>query len=105
MTAASDRREELEAVCWRNNLPAPLVAEILAAAGAYAKAASRAPKKPAEPRKPPAVHYALAGRGRPACRPYDQFSAMNWAVSGDLEAVTCGHCVRIFARPEAGEAA
>lgn len=105
MTAAEDRHEELEALLWRNGVPAPLVAEILAAAGAYAKAAARAPKKPAEPRKPPAVHYALAGRGHPACRPFDLLSARNWAVSGDLKAVTCGHCRKIFARQEKGEAA
>ena len=101
MTAAEDRREELEAACWRNNLPAPLVAEILTAADAYAIAFRRQPRKKPRPAKPRSVHYALAGGGRPACRPYDSFSARNWPVSGDLEAVTCGHCVRISARLEA----
>lgn len=100
MTSASDRREELEALCWRNSIPAPLVASIMAAADAYAKAARpRTPKRPAEPGKPPAVHYALADRGNPACRPFDVFS--NWAVSNDLQAVTCGHCRKLLAEAAA----
>lgn len=103
MSAAADRKEELEALLWRNGVPAPLVAEILKAAVAYAKAARRAPGKAAEP-KPPAVHHAVAGRGNPACRPFDWHAAANWAVSGDLKAVTCGHCRRIFGRPKAGVA-
>jgi hypothetical protein len=103
VSAAGDRREELEALLWKHAIPAPLVAEILAAADAYAKALRRQPrpKSPAATGKRHAVHYALAGGGRPACRPYDSFSARNWPVSGDLPAVTCGHCARIFARMEA----
>jgi hypothetical protein len=105
VTSARARREELEALCWRNSLPAPLVAEILAAADAYVKASRpRAPKKPAEPKKPPAVHHAVEGRGHPACRPHDPFSSRNWAVSGDVRDVTCGHCLKISARQEAGAA-
>ena len=99
MTAASDRREELEALCWRNSVPAPLVAEILAAADAYAKS-YRDPKPPAL-RKPPAVHWIQPGTPHPACRPFDVASAGRWLVTTDLDAVTCGHCVRIFARLEA----
>jgi hypothetical protein len=98
VTAVSDRREELEAVCWRNSLPAPLVAEILTAADAYAKSC-RDPKPPA-PRKPPAVHWMRTGRPNPACRPFDPPSANRWPVATDLEAVTCGHCRKIFGRAE-----
>ena len=108
MTAAEDRREELEALLWRERIPAPLVAKILVCADAYAKSSRPrepkppAPKKPAGHRKGPAVHYALEGRGHPACRPFDLLSVTNWAVSGDMRDVTCGHCRRIFGRPKAG---
>ena len=102
MTSARDRREELEAVCWRNSIPASVVAEILAAADAYARASRpRDPEKPAEPRKPPAIHWGRPGAPHPACRPFDGHAANNWLVAADLEAVTCGHCLRIFARREA----
>jgi hypothetical protein len=101
MTAASDHREELEACLWRNGIPAPLVAEILAAADDYAKSSRPREPKPAAPRKPLAVHYALAGTGHSACRPFDLLSANNWLVTADLKAVTCGHCKRILDRAEA----
>lgn len=103
MTVADDRREELEALLWQNAIPAPVVAEILAAADGYARA-SRPPRVPAEPGKPPAVHYALEGRGRPACRPHDLLAGLNWAVSGDPQTVTCGHCRKIAGAQEAGAA-
>lgn len=96
MTAAGDRREELEAVCWRNNLPAPLVAEILTAADAYAKAFRPRDPRPPAPRKPPAVHYMLTGRPNPGCRPFDPPLGKRWLVTTDLDAVTCGHCRKIF---------
>jgi hypothetical protein len=107
--AAGDRREELEALLWREKVPAPLVAKILAGADAYAKAfRPAAPEKPPVPRKPPlptaggpaAVHY-TAGRGRAACRPGDPLSARGWAVSADAQAVTCGHCRKTPAWQEA----
>jgi hypothetical protein len=94
MTAADDRKEELEAVLWRNSLPAPLVAEILTAADAYAKS-YRDPRPPA-PRKPPAVHWEQPGTPHPACRPFDVAAAGRWLVAADLDAVTCGHCRKIF---------
>ena len=100
MTAAGDRREELEALLWRENTPAPLVAKILAGADAYAKAFRQAaPKKPPVPTAggPAAVHYAPAGSGHAACRPGDPLSARGWAVSADMQAVTCGHCRKTLA--------
>jgi hypothetical protein len=100
--SAEDLREELEALLHREKIPAALQAKILAGADAYARAVrADARKKPAEPVRPPAVHYALACRGYPACRPHSPLSAGNWAVSGDVEAVTCGHCRKILARGEA----
>jgi hypothetical protein len=101
MTAAGDRREELEAAIWRSlaRAPVPLpaawkqahVAAVLAAADAYAKA-RRAPRTPAEVRYVPAVHYATGPRGHPACRPGDWVAPTGWAVAADAQAVTCGHC-------------
>lgn len=99
MTAASDLREELEATLWRHSIPAPLVASIMAAADAYAKAARPRSPKPPAPKKPRAVHYALPGRGNPACRPFDL--RLIWAVSNDLQAVTCGHCRKLLAEAAA----
>jgi hypothetical protein len=103
--AASDRREDLEAAIWRSlakaraELPAAWkqahVADILAAADAYARAfRPAAPKKPPAPTAggPAAVHYAPGGSGHAACRPGDPLSARGWAVSGDVQSVTCGHC-------------
>ena len=101
MTAAENRREELEAVLHREKIPAVLQAKILAAADAYAKAFRRDPKPPA-PAKPRAVHFMYTGRPRPACRPFDLMAFNNWPVTADLEAVTCGHCRRIFVRAGAG---
>jgi hypothetical protein len=111
MTAAEDRREDLEALLWKRVAPAfgrseaqALVAEILAAADAYAMAGRpRPPKKPAGAPEPRAVHYAPASSGYPACRPADPLSARNWAVTADRQAVTCGHCRKVLAREPAGE--
>lgn len=114
MTAAEDRREELEAMIWRSLRKArtPLseawqqahVAAVLTAADAYAAAMRpRVPRKPGEPGKPPATHYA-AGSGHPACRPDSLFSARNWASTTTPNAVTCGHCRKTAAWREAGEA-
>lgn len=101
MSAVSDRREELEAFLWQHVAPAfadrrqgaALVARVMDLSGACVKAVRppRAPD-PAGPRKPPAVHYAPAGSGYPACRPDDRLSAGSWAVAAEPEAVTCGHC-------------
>lgn len=104
MTAAEDRREELEALLWRESVPAPLVARILAAADVYAKAAarraSRNPAQPGPPKKLPSVHYD-ARTGRPTCRPGSAVSAWNWHVTADPQAVTCGLCRRMPAWREA----
>jgi hypothetical protein len=105
MTAAEDRREELEAVIWRSlgKSRADLsmawqqahVAAVLAAADVYAKAIRpHAPRKPAAPKPPLAVHYGLTRKGgivRPACRPADQLSGSGWVLTATTEAVTCGH--------------
>jgi hypothetical protein len=110
VTAAGDRREELEALLWREKIPAPLVAEVLASADAYAKAfRPAAPEKPPVPRKPPvptaggpaAVHYAAGARGLPACRPGDWVAVQGWAVTVAVEFVTCGHCRKTPAWQEA----
>ena len=102
--AAEDRREELEGLLWREGIPAPVVAEILASADAYAKAfRPRGPGKPPVPTAggPSAVHYAPAGSGHAACRPGDPLSARNWAVTGDAQDVNCGHCRKTPAWQEA----
>jgi hypothetical protein len=112
MTAADDRREELEALLWKRAAPAfgrqeaqALVADIMTAADAYAQAARpRVPRKPPGPPAPPAVHYAHPRGGYPACRPGDPLSARNWKTAGDRQAVTCGHCRKTPAWRKAGEA-
>jgi hypothetical protein len=110
LTAAEDRREDLEAVIRRqltNITKRPHTANectdaILKAADAYAKA-PRAPEKPPEPKKPPAVHYAPLN-GYAACRPYYTRSTQSWAVSADPQVVTCGTCRKTPAWREAAEA-
>jgi hypothetical protein len=96
MSAAEDRREELEADLWHAKVAPELVAGILAKADAYAKAyRPSAPKKPAEPKPPPAVHYGLTKRGgvvRPACRPGRQSGGGGWQMTATADSVTCGHC-------------
>ncbi len=111
MTAAEDRREELEAFLWQHVAPAfadrrlgaALVAKVMDLSDACVKAVRppRAPKSPAGPEKPPAVHYAIAPRGNPACRPGDWLPPANWAVTADAQAVTCGHCRKTPAWQEA----
>ena len=91
MTAAGDRREDLEALLWQEKIPAPLVELILAAADAYAKAfRPRGPRKPPVPTAggPAAVHYAPAGSGHAACQP-----GREWTVRGSREicGFTFGH--------------
>jgi hypothetical protein len=113
MTAAEDRRAELEAVIRRqltSITKRPHTANectdaILKAADAYAKA-YRKPPAPRDPRevKPPAVHYAPIDGLRTACRPYDHFSATRWAVTANPQAVTCGHCRKTDAWQAAGRA-
>jgi len=106
MTAARDRREELEALLWAEGLPAPLVALVLAGADAIVKASrppARKPGKPARPKKPSAVHYD-AGTGHPACRAHDFFTAVNWLLTAELLDVSCQRCTKALARQEAGEA-
>lgn len=104
MSAASDRREELEAFLWQHVAPAftgrrqgaALVAKVMDLSDACVKAVHppRVPKPagPPDPKKPPAVHYATTGSGRPACRPGDWLSVQGRAVDADPQAVTCGHC-------------
>jgi hypothetical protein len=102
--AAGERREDLEALLWREKVPAPLVELILGAADAYAKAfRPRAPRKPPAPTAggPSAVHYAPAGSGHAACQPGGPLSSRNWAVTGDAQAVDCGHCRKTPAWQEA----
>ena len=103
MTAAEDRREELEAFLWQHVAPAfqdrrqgaAIVAAVLDRADAIVKTVRppRAPRNPADPPKPkqpPAVHFP-ASRGRTQCR-HGDFSPSNWQVTTDPQAVTCGHC-------------
>lgn len=116
MSAAEDRREELEALirqrvggAYRYGLVsagiqggAPLgypqenrdTDAILAAAEACAEAGRRrAPHEPRPP-KPPAVHYDPAGSGRPACVPGDTAHGRDWPLSPVRRLVTCGNCRR-----------
>lgn len=114
MTSAADREEEFEAFLWRRVAPAfgdraegaAVVAEAMASAGAWAKASRRVgPGAPAAPKKPPAVHYAGTRPGTAACRPGDRADLNGWALTGDPEAVTCGHCRKttgLAARETAG---
>lgn len=118
MTAAEDRREELEALLWRKVKDPGLVKEILAASDAVATARDqefyalgrasarreakreRAAKSPPAEPKPPAVHYAIPGdaRGRTACRPSDWVGNGGWLATSDAGAVTCGHCRKALAK-------
>jgi hypothetical protein len=103
VTAAGDRRDELEAELWRlPGFTAVGVDRVLARADAYAKAEARAsgePRPAPAGRKPPAAHFAGAA-GRPACQPHETGSS-GWQVTGDPQAVTCEHCRK---RPEWREA-
>lgn len=103
---AEERREELEALLWQHKAPPALVAKILAAADAYAKASRPpVPKKLAKPKKPPAVHYRLPKNGRPSCRAHAFMSTVTgWAVTPDTAAVTCEHCRKSSPWQQAAEA-
>lgn len=104
MTAASDRREELEAFLWREGVPASLVPLVLIAADAYAKAGRpRARKKPAAPGSRRAVHYAPEGAKHPACQAHDFPASRNWALTADRLDVTCQRCPKSLRWQEAGE--
>jgi hypothetical protein len=92
VTAAEDRREDLEAILWRLGHAPEIVTEVMRAARAYARAAvrdSREPKAPAA-EKVPVVHLASV-RGRSACRPHDP-PAFGWKTAGAAGDVTCQHC-------------
>ena len=106
MTAAEDRREELEAEIRRRvrGIPPAVLGAIMASADAYAKAAVRAARepRPSVP-QPPAVHLAAAG-ARSACRPHD-LPSHNWATTQDPADVTCGHCRKTPAWSDATMAA
>lgn len=105
MTAAEDRREDLEALLWKHRVPPLLVAKILVAADAYAKASRpRGPKKPPEPKKPPAVHYAAAGSEYTACLPSERWSSTRLVSTVDPQDVTCQRCRKTPAWREAGGA-
>ena len=94
MTAAGDKREEVEAILWRLGLPRESVSEVMAAALAWVKAAvndSRDPKAPGAPAVP-ATHYEAGAPPGPAClQPYDR-GRVRWATTGTPGDVTCGHC-------------
>jgi hypothetical protein len=116
MTAAEDRREELEAFLWQHVAPAyqdrrqgaAIVKAVLDRADACVKAVRppRAPRNPADPPKPkqpPAAHYAGRRPGISACRPGD-WSSSGWEITTDPQAVTCGHSRKTPAWLKAGEA-
>jgi copper chaperone CopZ len=117
VTAAEDRRDEVEAALWKvPGITAADVDRVLAAVEAYATVRARraAQSTAAEGRtgpgpkaesKPPAVHYAPAG-DRAACIPYDLsgLAAFGRTLATDPASVTCGHCRKTAAWREASAA-
>jgi hypothetical protein len=89
MRVARGTRGYVECLLWRSGLPAEAVAEILAAADAYAKG----PKTRQQGTWKPAVHYNDAGDSRPraACRP-GEAAARRWPLTVDCRDVTCHRC-------------
>lgn len=118
MTAAEDRRDELEALLLRFAtlvFPADTARqgafadEVLKAADAYADAKRRPPRKPGTPSaKSPAVHYALTYSGgivRPACRPHRHSGPVgDRKLTATVKSVTCGHCRKTPAWQQAASA-
>ena len=103
---ADDRRDALEALLRQRKASERLVAEVMAAARAWVKAAGResaTPKAPAG-RKPPAVHFAVprATGVFAACREYQP--GTRWALDDDPAEVDCGHCRKTPAWREAAGA-